>query len=493
MGAFRDFLDELKKRQELNVIEEEVDWELQASAICAMSQRTGGPAIQFNKVKDCPGVPLVGSVFCGPGFMEWPQEPRRMQGRMAIALGLEPDTHYDDVLATVRDRIGAPIRAIEVESGPCQEVIIEGDEVNLYKYPVPMLHDKDGGRYLTSHVVLTRDPERAWTNMGTYRLKLAERNRLVQGGIARRTTPSHIEQIVQKSHAKGEPLPFAIVIGAPPEMMMAACLNTPPETDEYALAGGLGLNSIPVVKAKLSDILVPASAEIILEGHIYPGEMDDEGPFGSISFYTEKERNFVYRVECITQREHPIFPFIAEGARPSDTMCLFSLCHAAELMRDLLMTGVPAKSVILPVETRLCLAIVSLPFQPGTGIPGRLGHLVLSRSQFVRIVLVVDADLDSEDYGPMLADRNFKASPDRDWIISKEMSKPLGWTENHDWSGKLGSTLIIDACWKIDRDPTTIPRRTTFEACFPKEVRDRVITTWNEKLKLSPKVWQYKL
>ena len=254
MSAFRDFLKELKENDELKVIDEEVDWELQAPAICAMNQRVGGPAVQFNKIKDYPGIPLVGSMLCGPGFIEWPQVPRRMQTRIAIGMGLEPNTHYDEVLETIIDRMGSPIRAIEVDAGPSQEVVIEGKEVDLYKYPIPMLHNRDGGRYLTSHVILTRDEEKAWTNMGMYRLMLAGRNILVQGGIPRRVQPTHFEQIIRKYHAKGEPAPFAVVIGSPPEMMMAATLALPEGADEYALAGGLGLTSIPLVKAKLSNI-----------------------------------------------------------------------------------------------------------------------------------------------------------------------------------------------------------------------------------------------
>ena len=133
---FRDFLDNLKEEGELKEIDETVDWDLQGSAICAMSQRVGGPAVRFNNVKDYPGIPLVGSVYAGPGFIDWPQQARRMQGRIAMGLGLEPDTHYDELLETIIDRKGSAIRPIEVESGPCQEVVLEGDDIDLYKYPV---------------------------------------------------------------------------------------------------------------------------------------------------------------------------------------------------------------------------------------------------------------------------------------------------------------------------------------------------------------------
>jgi 4-hydroxy-3-polyprenylbenzoate decarboxylase len=494
MGGLRDFMEELKQRGELNVIEEEIDWNLQAAAICAMSQRSGGPAVHFKKVKDYKNGSLVGGLLAGPGFMQWPQVPRRMHGRMAVALGLEPDTHYTDVLETVVDRMNTPIRAVEVESGPSQEVVLDGEAIDLYKYPIPKIQDKNGGQYLTSQVVLVRDEETGWTNMGVYRLMVTGKNTLVHGGIPRRTEPSHFEKIVKECHAKDKPAPFAVVIGGPPEMMMAATMTNPQGTDEYALAGALGLNSIPLVKAKLSNIMVPANAEMILEGHIYPKDTADEGPFGGLSYYLESSTgNFVLRIECITQREDPILPFVAEGAGPSDSMCLFSLLHSAEMTRLLRMFGFPVKWFITPVETRLCLGIISLSNQPLPGLPGKGAQLVVANSPFIRQVLVVDGDLDSEDLPTIIMDRNYKANPERDYYISPKDQKPLGWTENHSFREKLGSWMIIDGTWRNDRDPRTIPRRITFEVCIPKEVRDRAVSNWNDKWKITPRVFEYEL
>jgi 4-hydroxy-3-polyprenylbenzoate decarboxylase len=494
MGSFRDFLDELKQGGELNVIGEPIDWDLQAAAICAMSQKTGGPAVQFDNVKDFPGTSMVGSLLTGPGFIEYPQVPRKMHGRIAVALGLAADIHYTDLLETVVERMDAPIRAVEVDSGPCQEVVIEKDDVDLYKYPIPRLHDQDGGRYLTFHSVLVRDEEKAWTNIGTYRLELAGRNTLVSGTIPRRTGPSHLERIVKGYHDRGKPAPFAVVLGAPPEIMMAGAVSSPEGTDEYALAGGLGLNSIPLLKARLSDIMVPANAEIVLEGHIYPGDVAEEGPFGGPSYYLERSKNnFPFRVESISQRQNPILPFIAESARPSDTMCLFSVLHSAELLKTLRNGGFPIKWVILPVETRLCLGIASLAAQPVPGLPGRLGYLMVAHSPFVRQVLVVDPDLDSEDLPSIITDRSWKASAERDYYLPSRIDKPLGWTENHSFKEKLGSWLLIDATWRNDRDPASKPRRTSFEVCFPEDVRKKAISNWNREWKLSPKVYEYKI
>jgi len=244
--------------------------------------------------------------------------------------------------------------------------------------------------------VLTRDETRKWTNFGVYRLMLLAKDRLVQGTGPRIVKQRHVDEMISEAEKKVEPVPFAVVIGGPPEMMMAACLQSPPGTDEYSIAGGLGLNSIPLVKAKLSDILVPAGAEMVLEGHIYPNETAEEGPFGGISFYTDPKENSVYRVECITQRKDPIMPFVAEGTGPSDSVCLFSVMHSLEIMEHLRKCGILAKWVSLPVEAKLVLAVVSLGAQPLPGLPGRLGKLVLGMSPMVRQVLVIDPDLELE-------------------------------------------------------------------------------------------------
>lgn len=488
---FRAFLDDLHEEGELKVVDKEIDWELQSSAVCAMSQRVGGPAVKFNNVKGYPDIPLVGSIFCGPGMYYWPQLPRRMHGRIAMGLGLEKDTHYDELLETILDRKKSAIRPIEVESGPCHEVVIEGKDIDLYKYPIPYIHDKDGGRYLTSHLIMTRDEERKWTNFETHRLMVLRRDKLVQGTLARMTRPSNLDMMAAAAAKRGEPLPFAIVIGAPPEMMLEAHLNQPPGKDEYSASGALGLTSITLVKAKLSNILVPATAEMVLEGHIYPNERAIEGPYAHISYYSEEMENLVYRVECITQRKDPILSFEIEGCRSSDKMCMLSVMHSAEIHEYLQLCGVPVKWVTLPVEAKLCLAVVSVRSQLLPGYPGRISELLYGMSPYVRQVLVVDADVDSEDLLKALMDRVLKANFERQYFISNR-TNPAGLTENHDFKTGTTSTLCIDATWRMDRPPETIPRRVTFEYCIPEPIQDKVLTNWNENLKLSPKVWRYK-
>jgi 3-polyprenyl-4-hydroxybenzoate decarboxylase len=108
-------------------------------------------------------------------------------------------------------------------------------------------------------------------------------------------------------------------------------------------------------------------------------------------------------------------------------------------------------------------------------------------------VMIVDGDLDSEDLPTIIMDRNYKANPERDYYMSPDGQKPLGWTENHSFKDKLGSYMIIDATWRNDRDPATMPRRITFEVCFPDEIRKKVISNWNDKWKITPRVHEFEI
>jgi hypothetical protein len=155
--------------------------------------------------------------------------------------------------------------------------------------------------------------------------------------------------------------------------------------------------------------------------------------------------------------------------------------------------GIPAKWMTIPVETKLVLGVVSLIAQPLPGLPGRAGMSIFGKSPLIRQMLFVDGDVDSQDFvTSVMLDKNFKVHPWRNIHMGETANKPLGLTEAHDFSTGFTSTAIIDATWRLDRPPETLPRRVNFEVCFPKEVQEKVIRTWNEELKITPRAWRYK-
>ena len=494
MRTLRSFLDDLKKTDNLINIDDEVNWDLQAAAICGMNQRVGGPAVHFTNVSGYPGASLAGSLFTGPGYSYENEVNRKMQTKIAVGLGLEPDIHYEELMEVLGERLSSPIRGIEVDSGSVEEVVKEGDEVNLWEYPFPRIHDKDAGRYLTSHVVMTRDAETGWTNWGVYRFLVTGRNELVMGTLPHLQRSRDAQMIAKKYAEKGEPLPFAVVIGVAPALFFTAAMLSPPGVDELGIAGGLMLDPVATIKAKLSDIAIPAEAEMVLEGHIYPGDTKDEGPFGWVSYYTPKQQSLVYRVERISHRKNPIIPFVAEGMMPSDTVCIYSVFHSRQLMDNLTANKCTVRYVALPVEARLTLGIAAMEVKV-PGMAQRIANNLIGGSPFVRKAVVVDADIDGEDLCPALNDMAQKSHPLRDVHVHPRVDKTLGWTENHDWDTGLTSTVWWDAAWpygKEENEPETLPMRGEFEIIYPKELQEEVIRKWNDVLKLEPKAWRFK-
>lgn len=494
MKTLRSFLDDLKNTNNLKVIDDEVSCDLQTSAICGMNQRLGGPAIHFTNVSGYPDATLVGCLFSGPGFLYENEVNRKMHSKIAVGLGLEPEIHYEELMDILGERMKAPIRGIEVDRGPVEEVVKEGNDVNLLDYPFPKIHDKDAGKYLTSQIVMTKDLESGWTNWGVYRLLIGDRNSLILGIAARLTKPRDIQTIVRNNGAKNKPTPFAIVIGAPPGLFLTAAMSSRSRADELGIAGGLMLDPVPTIKAKLSDIRVPADAEMVLEGHIYPEDIREEGPFGSVSFYTPKRQSYVCHVELIYHRRKPIIPFVAEGMMPSDTVNIISVLHSRELMNMCYAMKCPVRYVVLPVEARLALGVAALQVK----IPGmaqRIANTLFASSPVVRKALIIDNDIDAEYQGIMFNDMTTKAHPLRDWHPHPSQNKPLGLTENHDWDTGLTSTFWWDATWpygKEENEPETLPMRAEFETLYPRELQDEVIRKWNDVFKLKPKAWRFK-
>ena len=177
MIDIRDHLEELDNRGELLTVEEEIDWNLDAAALAAMSNRTGAQAIHFKKVRDYPeGFTLAANLFSGPGH--YYDYKRTMWGRIAIGLGLDPKIEYEDFISTINERYHSPIMPIKLSSAVCKENILLGTDIDVLRFPFPLLHEKDGGRYGFGTVIV-KDFDSDWQNWGVYRFMVLDGNRLV--------------------------------------------------------------------------------------------------------------------------------------------------------------------------------------------------------------------------------------------------------------------------------------------------------------------------
>ena len=220
--------------------------------------------------------------------------------RLALAMGCGEA----DIARRFEDGIRRPVDARLVSDGPCQEVVWQGDAVDLTAIPLPLMHVKDGGPYISATMVVSKDPEYG-RNVGSYRLMY----RTPRDTGIDLVSSSDMRRYYQRALDAGRPLEIAVAVGVHPYEMLAASYKAPIDVDEYAIAGGLHGAPVDLVRCRTVDLEVPADAELVLEGELLPiGWTADEGPFGEFSHITgDVKWNPIFRVKCITHRRDPIF------------------------------------------------------------------------------------------------------------------------------------------------------------------------------------------
>jgi len=306
--SLRAYLAGLEAADQLNRIENEVSWNLEASAITMLANDRDDRIPVFESVGESPvSARLVGDPYRGSRSRPW--------GRAARALGLQPDLSGDAYYETVIDRLRSPIPPETVDTGaaPCKEVVHRGTDADLFAFPWPYIHAADGGRYSNLHTMIVPDPESSWIDWSSHRAMIQDGDRASVLLLAGEQTPN---LFYYRYEQRDEAMPVALAVGVEPAAQFTASMWIPTGSDEAAFAGGLKGEPIELVECTTNDLEVPASAELVVEGEILPGERLDEGPFGDYFGYMHGPRRSmpVLRVKAITHREEPIIPFCVEGS-----------------------------------------------------------------------------------------------------------------------------------------------------------------------------------
>ncbi|MDT3699983.1 MAG: UbiD family decarboxylase [Thermincola sp.] len=304
----REWIAAIEKREQLVTIRNQVDWNEEIGALTRLTGEKAGPALLFENIKD------YEKGRCTRVFTNGLASP----GRVALALGLPENSTDREITVGMKDKFRLRIPPTVVESGPVKENIVKGEEVNLYDFPVPLWNAEDGGRYINTMCgIVTKDPDTGLMNIGMYRGMITGKNTI---GVLLAMS-QHWGHHFAKYRARGEEMPVAVVYGWDPTLFIAA--STPvfhPDCSEYEITGGLRGESVPLVKCETSDLMVPAGAEIVVEGFISadPGTFIQEGPFAEYTGYYagESTPKHVIRVECITHRNDAIFAGTVEGGIP---------------------------------------------------------------------------------------------------------------------------------------------------------------------------------
>ena len=306
--SLREYLSELDAAEQLNRIETEVSWNLEASAITMLANDRDDRIPVFESVGDSRvSARLVGDPYRGSRSRPW--------DRAARALGLPPNLSGDAYYETIIDRLRSPIRpeTVETATAPCKEVVHRGADADLFAFPWPYIHAADGGRYSNLHTMVVPDPESSWIDWSSHRAMIQDGDRASVLLLAGEQTPN---LFYYRYEQRDEPMPVALAVGVEPAAQFTASMWIPTGSDEAAFAGGLKGEPIELVECTTNELEVPASAELVVEGEILPGERLDEGPFGDYFGYMHGPRRSmpVLRVDAITHRENPIIPFCVEGS-----------------------------------------------------------------------------------------------------------------------------------------------------------------------------------
>ena len=478
----RDFIALLEQQGQLKRISHEIDPYLEMTEICDRTLRAGGPAILFENPKGY-NMPVLGNLFGTPervamGMGESSVEALREVGKL-LAYLKEPEPPKGMKDAWEKLPIFKQVLNMSpnvVKKADCQTQIFEGDEVDLGKLPIQTCWPGDIGPLITWALVITKGPNKERQNLGIYRQQLIGKNKLIMRWLAHRGGAIDFREW-QQAHP-GEPFPIAVALGADPATILAAVTPVPDTLSEYAFAGLLRGSKTDVVKCIESDLQVPASAEIVLEGFIYPDEMADEGPFGDhTGYYNEVERFPVFTVERITQRKDPIYHSTYTG-RPPDEPAVLGLA-LNEVFIPILQKQFPEiTDFYLPPEgCSYRMAVVSMKKQyPGHAKRVMLGvWSFLRQFMYTKFVIVTDDDINVRDWNDVIWAITTRMDPARDTTVIE--NTPIDYLDFASPVSGLGSKMGLDATNKW-------PGETTREWGEPikmdEAVKQRIDAIWDE-------------
>ncbi|MFD3158342.1 menaquinone biosynthesis decarboxylase [Haloimpatiens sp. FM7330] len=469
----QDFIDVLRKKELLQEIEVEVDSNLEITEIADRVSKKFGKALLFKNVKNSSYPLLINSL----GTYE----------RMNLALEVENlDQIAEEILdfmdianyATLMNKIKsvpklarlARVFPKKVKKAVCQEVIEEPD---LDKLPILKCWPKDGGRYITLPLVITKDPETNQQNMGMYRLQVFDK----------KTTGMHWHlhkdgrEIYEKYKEMGRKMPVSVALGCDPSIIYSATAPLPKMIDEMIFAGFLRKSPVELVKCVTNDIYVPANAEFILEGYVDLDEMKLEGPFGDhTGYYSLADMYPVFHIEKITRRKNPVYPTTIVGKPPMEDCYL----------------GKATERIFLPLLKIQCPEIVDMNF-PLEGVfhncvivsikkaYPKHAHKVMNalwgmgQMMYTKMIIVVDEKVNPHDLSTVAWKVFNNIDAKRDLVISEG---PLDALDHASNTAFYGHRLGIDATKKWESEGHTRPWPDDIE--MTEEIKRLVDTRWNE-------------
>lgn len=472
----REWLKALEKGGELKRIKKETDWNLEVGAITRRVYDLRAPAPLFEKIKGYPeGYRILGAPIGLSAVNKY--------ARIALAMDMPVDSQVRDLVEEYIKRKKNPLKPVLVAHGPCHENVYMRDEVDLFKLPAPLIHQGDGGRYISTwHAVISKDPDTGWVNYGMYRQMIHERNKL---GLSA-SHPKDFASQLQKYNQREQRMEVAVALGTEPITPIVAATAVGVGVNEVDIIGALRMEPLELTKCKTVDLYVPATAEIVFEGYVDAKERRPEGPFGEYTGYNAGGviENLVFNVTAITYRHQPILPMSCMGVPVDDSHVVFTIAGSAEILEELRdKRGFPVEFVHTLPEGVAHITVVS------TKVPYKsyVRHMAMAlwgsqAGRFSTILLVVDDDVDITDTTQILWALATRVHPDRGiWKVPHTYtSRLIPWLEPEEKKYMEGARVLLDGTWPYDWPSEWIPQVSSFTTLWPKETQDRVLKNWKE-------------
>ena len=469
----RSFLGQCEKDGDLEKIEG-ADWNLEVGTISEMAAEKFGPALLFDKFAGYPeGYRVATDLFT-------------TKERIALAYGFPREIDKLELIRNLRAKDFKAVPPVEVKTGPVMENVYEGDQVDMLKFPTPIFHEHDGGRYIgTGHTVIMQDPESGYYNLGVERVCIHDKNTLslfISPG-------KHNRVIREKYWAMGKRAPVVMTFGPEPALYLSAALHVHWGVSEYDYAGWIRNKPVEVMRGPLTGIPFPSCDEIVIEGeYLLPEEeRREEGPFGEWTGYYGGGRQLepVVKVKALYHRNNPILAGVPPLKPPLHNFGA-PILSAPVLWDDLENAGIGGIKGVWQLEAggSRMLTVVSLKQQyighaKQAGLVAAGGH---GAGYMGRYVIVVDEDIDPTDINDVF------------WAVCTR-------------SDPAGSIDIIRDCWGTRLDPMVGPEKRArkdyshsvaiINACKPfawinefplvnkasRELREKALAKWKGKLK----------
>lgn len=478
----RDFIALLEEKGELVRVTTEVDTYLEMTEIADRTLRAKGPAILFENPKGS-NIPVLVNLFGTPKRVALgmgQEEVSALRGvgeTLAFLKEPEPPAGLKDAFSKLPIfKQVLNLAPKEVKKAPCQQIIIEGDDVDLTQLPIQHCWPGDVAPLVTWGLTVTKGPNKPRQNLGIYRQQLLGPNKLIMRWLSHRG--GALDFLEFKKANPGENYPVSVALGADPATILGAVTPVPDTLSEYGFAGLLRGSKTEVTKCISNDLQVPASAEFVLEGYIDPNEMAPEGPYGDHTGYYNEVDNFpVFTVTHITHRKDPIYHSTYTG-RPPDEPAILGVA-LNEVFVPIIQKQFPEiVDFYLPPEgCSYRIAVVTMKKQyPGHAKRVMMGvWSFLRQFMYTKFVIVCDDDIDARNWEDVMWAITTRMDPARDTVLIE--NTPIDYLDFASPVSGLGSKMGLDATnkWQGETD-----REWGIPIVMDEAVKSRIDDIWDD-------------